>query len=211
MRKSPVRHQVKQHMRKTRPVRTYTRGSGFYVVRISKRKSMESFAQTRPDPTLLRLFKHQDSLIEHRFPTSNYAEYKISSAGDIYREMTNEYPHWSYIDEKITDVGSLTYFGMSRDYWEGVKEYQARSDYKEKRDKYLRNLQVLEEMTRKANIPDAKRKQIMLQSLALTRELINYYEGNNRAVVRKAHEAKIQLDHSLDDYFAKEISASLRR
>lgn len=206
-RKSPIRHKVRDHNRKGKIVHSYYRGRGF-VPRLKHHYTVLSHGRLGTDDyqrkVLLRLFNKQDTLIEHKFPTSGVSEYTISCAGDIYREMTRRHPHYPYIDEKW---GSLSkYISLPRGFTEGdfeelKKELQAKN-YKDRRDQYLKNLRKLELATKQADI-DAKRKKIMLASLNMIRGTIRYIEsGNPYRNPRKEYDA---LTEEISTYFPKEF------
>jgi hypothetical protein len=129
---------------------------------------------------LERLFKLQDSLIEHKFPSNHIAihEYLISCAGDIYREMTHKTPYFRYIDEKWRALMKYCYRlgGLTKGDYEELAMLMREPYYKPRRDEYLRNLERLKAETIKARI-DEKRKSVMLAALNMIEGLIRWFES----------------------------------
>jgi len=129
---------------------------------------------------LKRLFKLQDILIEHKFPSNHIAihEYLISCAGDIYREMTHKTPYFKYIDEKWRALMKYCYRlgGLTKEDYEELAMLMREPYYKPRRDEYLRNLERLKAETIKARI-DEKRKSVMLAALNMIEGLIRWFES----------------------------------
>jgi hypothetical protein len=153
----------------------------------------------RPAHNRSMLFDMQTVLIEHKFPANYIAvhEYQISNAGDIFRSMTGGTPDPGYINQKIESLFKYlkdNNLGDFRDYQELMKE----PFYKEQREKYMKNLEELERLTKKAHI-DLKRKEVMLRALELTRKIILWFESGRPH--RPPTEAMKKLLESLDRYY----------
>lgn len=158
---------------------------------------------------LPRLFQLQDQLIEHKFPYNGIVihEYLISSAGDIYREMTHfeAFIHYGYIDEKWSTLAKwcLRTGGLTWGDYILLKRLMEMPSYQPKRDQYLKNLRYLREETVKTYM-DSKRKKVMLESLDMIEALIKWFES------LKPYPPREQLDkltEAISNYFPREFWA----
>ena len=166
---------------------------GFGIFPVIKRKEQEQHPY-------LKLLDLQTELIEHKFPTSGVSEQMISHAGDIYRTMTHNFPDGGYASPKLDWLKKYI-----RKDWVDQLEYEQdiqgrelkRKGYPEKRDQYMKNLQILIEQTN-AVVTEKKRKDVMLASLAMIKGLVKWYETNYYDKPRKELETLIE---KMDHYF----------
>lgn len=156
---------------------------------------------------LIRLFRLQDHLIEHKFPYNGITihEYLISCAGDIYREMTKRYPHYGYIDEKWSTLTKWCYRlgGLTWGDYILLERLMADPAYQPKRDQYLKNLHHLREETVKTPMND-KRKDVMLASLDMIEALIRWFESLRPKPPREQLD---KLTEAISNYFPREFWA----
>ena len=156
--------------------------------------------------TLHNLFRTQDELLEHKFPYNYIAihEALISCAGDIYREMTHRHPHYGYVEEKWGTLNKYCFRpgGLTSGDFSGLKQLIQTPSYKKQRDIYLENLSKLRAETEKADI-NPKREKVMVESLDMIRELINWFESldPHRLPTNQLGE----LTDAISAYFPKEF------
>lgn len=166
---------------------------GFGILPLIKRKKQEQYPY-------LKLLDLQTELIEHKFPTSGVSEQIISHAGDIYRTMTHNFPDGGYAGPKLEWLKKYIRKGWV-DQLEYEREIQGielkRPGYKEKRDQFMKNLQILIEQTN-AVVIEKKRKDVMLASLDMIKGLVKWYETNYYDKPRKELETLIE---KMDHYF----------
>lgn len=146
---------------------------------------------------LHRLFEIQDDTVEHRFPgaVSPYdynLDWILSYAGDIFREMTHLYPHYSYIGEKWEKLNYVSsrppLCDLTEGDWQEITLAVRNPAYKAPRDEFLENLQKLRGETVMTPMPATTpigikikldRKSVMLSALDMERALVYWFESLN--------------------------------
>jgi len=167
----------------------------------------ESYSQVIAATGLDKLWILQDTLVEHKFPTNGITEYVISAAGDIYREMADEYPWFPYIDEKWRTLSKYCFrgrYGFVVGDFEELREMVEKPDYEARKDLYMVNLRTLREAT--LNTPmEAKRMRVMLASLDMIKALADWFDSLVLEMPGQVSVAYNELTDAIAKYFPEQF------
>ncbi|VVB52015.1 Uncharacterised protein [uncultured archaeon] len=144
-----------------------------------------------------KLYKLQNSTIEHKFEPQGIWELMVTHAGDVFRGLSKEYPDGGYVGEKVWRLSryleprSKEFFGLEQGdfteyekYVNGETEYYTKEQIKVNQAKYLADLKALKEATEK-EVTDPVRKVCMVDSLDMISELVDYYGKSPQALPSK--------------------------